>query len=145
MPADAPAPPSLKKLKSMWLAANLGGLAVFAVLIPVLRNTGGDWLPVVLWSAVGGVAARFALLFVLAPLLAPELDRFVKTADVKRVGDDVEVKSEVALSGDPELDGYIRSYRDAKDWSIKSIILLMVALIFLIAIRVIHGPILFLR
>ncbi|MGD2132720.1 MAG: hypothetical protein PVI23_08000 [Maricaulaceae bacterium] len=145
MPSDLPAPPSLKKLKSIWLAANVGGVAAFVALIPALLNTGAEWLPVVLWSAVGGVAARFALLFALVPLRAPELDRFVKAADVKREGDDVSVQSEITLSGDPAVDGFIRSYRDAKDWTIKTIVLAMVALILLVAIRLIHGPVLFLR
>jgi hypothetical protein len=132
-----------QRCKTIWRWSTVIGVLVFAALAPVMWWVGAELIPVFILSAVGGVVVYLALLFVLVPIRAPELNAYVEDAKVERVGDDVHVESQVTEPPDRELADYVRSYAFAKDHTIKTIVLLMAIGILIIAITIIHGPILF--
>lgn len=136
---------SKTRLKLIWRA---GGVVGALGAMPAMWGAwaaGAEWLPVLVAGLVAGVFTYFIVIWAGVQLFARALLVYIGEQDVRRVGTDVEVTSGVAATGDADLDDYVRGYARASDALVKTVILLLTAGILIVAIRLIHGPFLFLQ
>ncbi|MEL6980200.1 MAG: hypothetical protein AAGM38_16180 [Pseudomonadota bacterium] len=107
-----------RKLRRLWRAANIVAAFGFVIVAASVFDAARGDLEMALLALVLGAAAaylsRCAVIFGLGAWRAPGLAAFIIETEVRREGEGLEVDTKHHATGDPTLDGYVKSFIEAR-------------------------------